>query len=186
MRASQEEKDRSHARIVESAARLMRERGIDGTGVADVMNEAGLTHGGFYRHFPNKESLLGSALEAAFEQTFARLKHGLETSPSSDGTTSLQNFYLSKTHVDNVGMGCPVAALTCDIARGPAALKAAFSRGVNRMLAALGTGIRGSAEKRRTMAARKLAMMAGAVMIARASDSDTARFILEACREVSR
>ena len=74
MRVSQEEMERSHGRIVDGAACLMRERGIESTSVADVMSEAGLTHGGFYRHFSNKDALLVAALEAAFEQLAAALE----------------------------------------------------------------------------------------------------------------
>jgi len=66
MRVSREEMEKSHARIVAGAARLLRERGIENTSVADVMNDAGLTHGGFYRHFKTKDDLLIAALDKAF------------------------------------------------------------------------------------------------------------------------
>ena len=95
MRVSQEEKDRSHGRIVESAARLVRERGIDSTSVSDVMGDAGMTHGGFYRHFDTKEALLAAALESAFDQILALL----ETQPGEDkpqaSVAEYQAHYLS-------------------------------------------------------------------------------------------
>ena len=73
VRVSQQEKDLSHQRIVASAARLIRERGVDGAGVAEVMKDAGMTAGGFYRHFASKDDLIAAALDTAFAQTLGRL-----------------------------------------------------------------------------------------------------------------
>src|ERR1700678_1236271 len=67
MRVSREEKDAGHERIVTEASRLLRRRGVEATGVADVMTAAGRTHGGFYRHFPNKQALVAAAVDVAFE-----------------------------------------------------------------------------------------------------------------------
>ena len=80
-------------------------------------------------------------------------------------------------------MGCPVAALGGEVARGLGAFKTAFGAGVNRMLTLLGRGQRGTAHERRERAAREFAMMVGAVVIARASDPQTARAVLAACRK---
>lgn len=183
MRVSQEEKDRSHQRIVENAARLMRERGIEATGVADVMAAAGLTHGGFYRHFGTKEELLTAALEAAFDQMMSELDPAaVRTEPSTSPLASYEALYLSDGHVRNPGIGCPVAALAGDVGRGSSTLKSAFSAGFNLLVTRLSLLMKGSDRKRREQAARRLAMMAGAVMIARASDAKTAREVLEACR----
>jgi len=183
MRASQEEKERSRERIVEGAARLVRERGIEGTSVADVMAAAGMTHGGFYRHFGSKEELLVSALEAAFGQMLAELDRRLE----ADGPEAAAKFgayYLSQGHVDRPGAGCPAAAICSDAGRGSGALKSAFGAGISRMAAVLARGMRGPAQARRASALREIAMLAGAVAIARASDPDTARDVLAACRKL--
>lgn len=182
MRVSQDEKDRSHLRIVDSAARLVRERGIGDTGVADVMAAAGLTHGGFYRHFETKEALLVAAIDAAFDEIVAMLAVSPEASASGDAVAGFERLYLSAEHVGNPGFGCPVAALAGDVARASAVLKRSFSEGVARIVASLARGMKGSEQRRRDLAARRLAMMAGAVMIARASDAETAKIILDACK----
>src|SRR5262249_34851834 len=76
MRMSQDEKDKSHGRIVASASRLLRERGLAGASVDDVMKAAGMTHGGFYKHFDNKEALVEAAMDAAFAEFTDALERG--------------------------------------------------------------------------------------------------------------
>ncbi len=182
MRVSQAEKDKSHARIVAGAARLMRERGIEGASVADVMTHAGLTHGGFYRHFNDKEALLTAALESAFDEVMRDRTPAMDDADKGAGVERFRAFYLSEGHRNNPGIGCPVAALGAEVARGSVALKAAFGAGVNRMAKALERGMKGAPAARRAKALRELAMLAGAVMIARASDPETAADVLAACR----
>ncbi len=160
----------------------MRERGIEGAGVADVMAEAGMTHGGFYRHFGTKDALLAAALEAAFGQTMSELDRRLGEGEPDAAVAGFKAFYLSQGHVDRPGIGCPAAAVASDAGRGSDALKATFGAGIRRMAAALAEGMKGSAQMRRASAMRELAMLAGAVAIARASDPETARDVLAACR----
>ena len=186
MRVSQEEKDRSHGRIVAGAARLMRERGTEGASVADVMRDAGLTHGGFYRHFGTKEEMLAVALQSAFDQTMAELDRRLREQAPAAAVADFRAFYLSHGHLEQPGVGCPAAAVGADIGRGPAGLKSAFGEGVRRMVAALAKGMRGGAEARRASAVRELALLVGAIVIARASDPDTAREVLLACQGPSK
>ena len=191
MRVSREEKARSHARIVAAAARLVRERGIENAGVADVMREAGLTHGGFYRHFDDKDALVAAALELAFDEILARLgappaddapANGAAANDAAQAGADFRAFYLSEGHLERPGLGCPVAALGGEVARGPAALRTAFGAGVRRMIAALARGTPGTTPDARARASRELAMLVGALMIARASDPVTAREVLAACR----
>lgn len=182
MRMSQQEKDQSHERIVAGAARLMRERGTEGASVADVMRDAGLTHGGFYRHFGTKEEMLAVALQSAFDQTMAELDRRLGEQAPAAAVADFHAFYLSQGHLERPGIGCPVAAVGTDIGRGPAALRSTFGQGVRRMVAALAKGMRGSAEARRASAMRELALLVGALVIARASDPVTAREMLSACQ----
>ena len=183
MRMSQEEKDRSHARIIASAAKLARQRGVDGASVNDVMKDAGLTHGGFYKHFESKDALLAAALKSAFDDIVDMLGPDLQEGKANPRLTEFQDFYLSDGHVASPSIGCPVAALSGDIARGTIALRARFGEGVRRIITLLARGGAGSERARRMRATRQLAMMAGAVMIARASDPDMAREVLAACRE---
>lgn len=185
MRVSQEEKTRSHERIVESAARLLRERGVESTGVAEVMGAAGLTHGGFYRHFEDKDALVAAALGSAFAQLTSTLEACFEGRDPAAAVAAFQVHYLSDGHVAQPGIGCPLAALGGEVARGPAALKAAFGAGVERMVTALAAGMPGPEPGRRAAAARKLAMLVGAAVIARASDPATARAVLDACRSTA-
>ena len=182
MRVSQEEKQRSHRRIVESAARLVRERGVDATSVADVMADAGLTHGGFYRHFETKDALTEAALQSAFGQITSLLEAQQSATGAEAAFTAFQNIYRSDGHAANPGIGCPIAALAGEIGRGTGVLKTAFGRGVNRLIDRLMLGMPGASSRRRDRATRELAMMAGAIMIARASDPDTAQAVLAACR----
>ena len=175
MRMSQAEKDKSHARIVTSASRLLRERGVDGTSVSDVMSEAGLTHGGFYKHFANKEALMESALDAAFATFSAKLDGN-----QPDAATAYRELYLSDGHVRNPGRGCPVAAVGQDVGRGSKQLKTAFGRGVDHIVDALAETMDGSAEARRAAAFQQFSMLVGAVVIARASDPQTAEEVLSA------
>lgn len=177
MRVSREGKERSHARIVENASRMFRERGLDGTSVADVMKEAGLTHGGFYKHFDSKEDLAERAIAMAFEEFVAQLADG----DAMEAIAAYRARYLSEEHRSHPGLGCPVAALGQDVARAPARLRAAFGEGVQRIVAALARIRRGSAVSRRRAAIREFSVLVGAVVIARASDDATAREILAAC-----
>lgn len=182
MRVSQEEMDKSHKRIVEGAARLVRGRGIENTSVADVMSDAGLTHGGFYRHFKTKDALVVAALQAAFEQLTSALDARFDKYEPEAAMADYHADYLSRFHVEKPEIGCPIAALGGDVARGSDALKIAFGAGVNRLTAMLARGMQGSAQEKRIDAARELAMLVGAVVIARASDPETARAVLSACR----
>jgi TetR/AcrR family transcriptional repressor of nem operon len=105
-------KDISHERIVAVAARAIRRGGFQGVGVADIMREAGLTHGGFYAHFRSRDALLTEALERAGQDTAARLHHGV-TKRRARGASplcALVQAYLSDRHLGEVETGCAVAS----------------------------------------------------------------------------
>lgn len=169
-----------------SAARLLRERGVDGASVADVMTDAGMTHGGFYRHFETKDDLVEVALDRAFDQHLNATEQRLDDSAD---VTVIEGFiaqYLSDEHVAHMGQGCPVAALSSDMARAPEGVRARFAEGVKRMIRFVSRTYSGSPAQRRAKAYRQLAMMAGAVALARACDRETADEILAACRGAAR
>lgn len=182
MRVSQQEKDRSHQRIIDSAARLIRDRGVDAAGVAEVMKDAGMTAGGFYRHFASKEDLVAAALDSAFEQTLGRIGQRNEQTEADDAVAEFERFYLSEMHVDNRGYGCPIPALAGEVGRNPA-LKAPMTAGVERTIERLASAQGGPQAERRAEAAARLAMMAGAVAIARSSDPATAQLVLDSVRD---
>jgi len=182
MRVSQKEKEKTHERIVEAAARLVRERGIEAISVADLMSAVGLTHGGFYRHFPNREALIAAAIEAAFGKMGSGLEARFENGTPEAALAAYRRDYLSDWHASSPGMGCPVAALATDVSRGPDVFKEAFGKGVRRATEAIAKGMDGPREEREAAAVRELAMLVGAVAIARACDAETAQTVLNACR----
>ena len=177
MRMSQEEKELSHARIVASASRLFRERGIEGAGVADVMEDAGMTHGGFYKHFQSKEALLIRALEDAFSE----FVDAFQAEGAEKVLPTFKALYLSREHLEQPGVGCPVAALGTEIARGSARLKMTFGAGVRRMIEAIAGTRKRAPAGRRAAALREFSTLVGAMVIARASDPELAAEILSAC-----
>jgi TetR/AcrR family transcriptional repressor of nem operon len=180
MRVSKAEKAQSRQRIIASAARLLRERGVDGTSVGDVMHDAGLTHGGFYRHFADKDALVAAAVADAFGQFSAELVTHAEAGDATDAAAAFIARYLSAAHVDNPGLGCPAAAAGADVGRAAADVREAFGAGVEAIIAALAAGLKGP--HRRDRALRQFALMVGAVTLARASDSATAEAVLAAAR----
>ena len=182
MRVSQQEMDASHARIVRGTAQLMRERGLLATSVADAMQAAGLTHGGFYRHFGTKDALLAEALASAFEQFLGGLEGAMQAGPAGEALDAFRSLYLSQLHVDHPGEGCPVPALGAEVARQPEALREVFGAGVRRVVDLLAQDQPGPQQVQRAAALREFAMLAGAVTLARACDAATSAAVLAACR----
>lgn len=162
-RVSQEQAKLNRQRVIEVAASLFRERGLHGVGVADIMAAAGLTHGGFYGQFANKEALAAEAFDCAL----AEERRG-------ELDVLLVN-YLSLGHVQAPGLGCPLAALANDVAREPSngPVRTRFTQGV-RQLTDLLTGLfpQLSAARRRQRALATLVTMVGAVVLARAVNDD--------------
>jgi TetR/AcrR family transcriptional regulator, transcriptional repressor for nem operon len=182
MRVSREEKDQSYARIVASAARLLRKNGLEGSSVADIMQDAGLTHGGFYRHFGSKDALVAAATAQAFDQILPFLERAQAHRKPADVVRDIENYYLSADHVEHPGTGCPIAALGSDFARATATVKKGVAEGAKRMIAVLAQGAQGDNARKREAAIRQLALMVGAVTLARACGADSRDEVLAACR----
>src|ERR1700752_4591488 len=117
MRYSREHKQETHARIVRKASVRLREKGAHGIGVADLMKEAGLTHGGFYAHFDSREALFIEAFALAMDQTVADWQQLGKALPIEERFDALVEGYLSARHRDNPARGCVLPALGADIAR---------------------------------------------------------------------
>lgn len=181
MRVSSEAKERSRERILAAAGRLMRENGIAGSSVGDIMKAAGMNHGGFYRHFASKEDLLAASLTSAFE-AFARPLLDASGDVAPDATKSFRTRYLSAAHRASPGEGCPAAALGSDIARSDKAVQKAFRDGVNRIAEGLARSRR-TGQASRKDALRDLAMMVGAMVLARAASDPLASELLDACAD---
>jgi TetR/AcrR family transcriptional regulator, transcriptional repressor for nem operon len=164
--SSQADKAASHERIVKTASRRIRRDGVDSVSVAELMNEAGLTHGGFYRHFDSRDELVAEAIDAAVAQGSERI-HAAAQFGGQPALTAIIDGYLSRLHRDKPETGCAVAALPTDIARTNARARAAYSRQVRRyidLLAELTPG-RDPDEGHLILAA-----LVGALVLARAVD----------------
>jgi len=110
-------KQASHERIVSAAARAIRRNGYDGTGVADIMKEAGLTHGAFYAHFASREAMLAEAATRACAETATATAGVMASVPPEQALASMLRAYLSPQHLKQIEMGCPLAALGSETVR---------------------------------------------------------------------
>jgi TetR/AcrR family transcriptional repressor of nem operon len=114
---SSSRKEATHERIVEVAARAIRRSGYDGTGVADIMREAGLTHGGFYAHFANRDMLLAEAADRAGAESVALAARVAAAAPPGQALMAMIRAYLSPEHIAAIETGCPVTALGSEMPR---------------------------------------------------------------------
>ena len=110
-------KEISHERIVHAAARAIRRSGYDGTSVADIMKEAGLTHGGFYAHFASREAMLAEAADHAGAESVAALERIAASVPPEQALRAMEEAYLSKAHIEGIEIGCGTAALVSEMPR---------------------------------------------------------------------
>jgi TetR/AcrR family transcriptional repressor of nem operon len=169
MKVSKEQVAQNRDALIQAAARLFRERGIDGVGVAEICKQAGLTHGALYAQFPSKEALAAEALAdgaaRANEWMTARLE-GREPT-----LTDHLDSYLSSQHRDDLGGGCAMAASASEIARQPRDVSVAFTDGFSQLVGVIERTLTrsGSAAERRQRALAITAAMIGGVAAARAS-----------------
>jgi TetR/AcrR family transcriptional repressor of nem operon len=180
---SKVEKAKTHKRIVGIASKRFREEGLAGIGLADLMKEAGLTVGGFYKHFKSRDALVVEAVGSALGTWKDRLDAAAAGGPPVT-YESLIDDYLSEAHRDHPGTGCPVGALAGDIARSDKRIRAVVTRKIREDIELVATLIRGTNEKGKS-AARGQAMLTycalvGAIGVARAvSDKQLSREILK-------
>ncbi|CAN7698213.1 TetR/AcrR family transcriptional regulator [Variovorax paradoxus] len=127
-------KEASHERILSVAARAIRRSGYDGTGVADIMKEAGLTHGAFYAHFPSREAMLAEAAGRACTESAAAAAKAASDEPSGQALPAMLRAYLSPEHVAHAEMGCPLAALGSETPRQAAEVRRVTTRHVKEMI----------------------------------------------------
>ena len=177
-RVSNVEKQKSHERILQAAAELSREKGIENLSLADVMAAAGMTHGGFYRHFSSKEELATAALARSVDGAVGNIEAAPEGAERDAARATYLKTYLSEEHLNTPRHGCPMAALGSELARADGPLKAEIGNATDRV-AALLQGDKGIQE-----GYKKLALIVGAVTIARfTEDPAKAREILDAAKE---
>ena len=127
-------KDITHSRIVETASRAIRRAGYDGIGVADIMKEAGLTHGGFYAHFASRDAMLAEAADKAGEETVAIAERIFAQVPENQALQALMNAYLSNEHMANIEKGCSFAALGSEMPRQAAEVRKASTCRIKEMI----------------------------------------------------
>jgi len=183
MRRSKAEKAKTHKRIVAIAAKRFREEGLAGIGIADLMKEAGLTVGGFYKHFKSRDDLVAEAVGSAL----GVWKHQVDAAASGGPPVtyeSLVDDYLSEAHRNHPGTGCPVGALAGDIARSDKRTRAVVSRQIRENIELLATLIRGGNKKdkgtARSQAVLTYCALVGAIGVARAvSDAQLSHEILK-------
>jgi TetR/AcrR family transcriptional regulator, transcriptional repressor for nem operon len=124
MRYPVEQKAKTHQKIVAAAARSFRQRGCESNGIARLMKELGLTHGGFYRHFESKEDLYAEAVARGFEEVADRMVAAAESAPTGQELHAMIERYLSVEHLNDPGTGCVLAALAPELARQPVRVRA--------------------------------------------------------------
>jgi TetR/AcrR family transcriptional repressor of nem operon len=161
MRKSREEAARTRRRIVETAAVEFRRSGIKATGLADLMSAAGLTHGGFYRHFESKEQLVAEACAVALDSTIDGLEKAAAGAPKGQRLREIVSTYLSTAHRDEPCEGCAVAALGSEIARADERTRAAVTDRFLRLVDLL----QRQYESTRRVESKKRALVAASTMI---------------------
>ena len=176
MKVSREQAALNRERIVDVAARLFREKGYDGIGVADLMKNAGLTHGGFYGHFASKEDLMIEACQHALNTSLDGWRAKVASDPQR-ALPAIIDSYLTARHRDQPGGGCPAAAMGADVARMSPGARPAFTQSTRQQFALL-EGLLpdgapdGTPERRRQQAIATFAAMVGAMVLARSVDDE--------------
>jgi TetR/AcrR family transcriptional repressor of nem operon len=187
MRVTRQQAAENRKRVLEVAGRLFREKGFDGVGVADVMQAAGLTHGGFYGQFESKDDLAAQALGGTLGEAAERWRARAAATPD-DPFGAIVGYYLSRGHRDIMGAGCPISALSGEVTRQSPAVRASFTEGFEKLADVLAENlpedaVARSEDERRQKALAVLATIAGAVTLARAvDDRQLSDEILEAVR----
>jgi len=170
-RSDQSRKEATHDRIVHAAARAIRRSGYSGTGVADIMKDAGLTHGGFYAHFESREAMLAEAADRAGAESVATLERIAAAAPPEKGLQALIQAYLSKEHLEGPDSGCPMAALGSEMPRQAPEVRRAATRRIKEAIDLVARQLpewgKPSAHEQ---ALATLSTMVGALVLARAVD----------------
>jgi TetR/AcrR family transcriptional regulator, transcriptional repressor for nem operon len=164
-------KEVTHDRIVDAAARAIRRSGYNGTGVADIMKDAGLTHGGFYAHFPSRQAMLAEAADRAGSESVAMMERIAAKLPQQQALPAMLQAYLSKEHLEGIETGCAAAALGSEMPRQTPEVRRAATRRIKEMIDLVARHSpdwgQPSAHERALVT---VATMVGALMLARAVD----------------
>lgn len=164
-------KESTHDRIVDAAARAIRRSGYRGTGVAEIMKDAGLTHGGFYAHFPSREAMLAEAADRAGSDSVVMMERIAASLPAKQALSAMMHAYLSKEHREGIETGCAIAALGSEMPRQAPEVRRAATRRIKEMIDLVSRnsaewGTPGAHER----ALVSIATMVGTLVLARAVD----------------
>lgn len=184
MRYSRDHKAETHAKIVRSASAQLREKGTRGIGVADLMKEAGLTHGGFYAHFGSREDLVVEAIAYAMDRSTRRWGELVEDKPADERLAMLIDTYLTVQHRDGAGRGCAISSLAVDVTREGQKTRRVFLNKLEEMIALFADQVPGEADEvARRKAVATIATLVGTMVLARvAGNSAFSQEILDAGR----
>jgi TetR/AcrR family transcriptional regulator, transcriptional repressor for nem operon len=186
MRYAKDHKEETRRKILEAASRLFREKGYDGVGVDAIMNEAGLTAGGFYSHFASKDALFAEALGNAYDSRNQSLQASLKSKGDTDYLQNLIYGYLSRTHRDMTAEGCIFPTLTTDVMRGSNETRASYEKRLRKFISTIETQLPESTTPEKERAIAILVQLIGGVMLARAvNDEQLSSDILKACRQAA-
>lgn len=170
-RTHSKSKEATHDRIVETAARAIRRSGYNGTGVADIMKEAGLTHGGFYAHFASRDAMLAEAADRAGRESVELMERVVAMTPPDKVLQAMAQAYLSKEHLESIETGCATAALGSEMPRQASEVRRAATRRIKEMIDLVARQMpdwgQPSAHER---ALATVSTMVGALILARAVD----------------
>jgi TetR/AcrR family transcriptional repressor of nem operon len=175
MGVQKEQALRNRQSIIDTASRVFRERGVDGVGVADLMRAAGFTHGGFYNHFKSKDALAAEACAAVLSRAVEEMAKVIEADAAGrkGSLRAMLETYLSPTHRDDPGQGCPIPTLAADASRQGEQMQAAYAEGIETFIQTMsshfaGSGeYHGSSEAARASAIGLLTQLVGTLVLAR-------------------
>ena len=183
-------KEQTRERILRAAARAIRKYGYEGVGVADVMKDAGLTHGGFYAHFESRDALLAAAAEKAGLESAESLARALAKAKPGDELLAIVDTYLADSHVTAAeqGLGCAIAAAGTDVPRQCPEVRRAVSRRIKALIGLVEQQFpewgKGAAHEK---AMSIVATLIGALMLARAvDDAQLSKALRKSARELIR
>lgn len=172
-RYAADHKQKTHDAIIEAAAERIRLGGLEGLGVAAVMAEAGLTHGGFYAHFRSRDALFAAAIARLFDQTIAGLDRSEAKHGAQGALDRYVDFYLSPRHRDDLTIGCPIPALAGEARRASPEVAKAFDDGLDRLADRIGKLMSpGGSKSGRKAALALLGEMAGTLTVSRAMSNE--------------
>jgi TetR/AcrR family transcriptional regulator, transcriptional repressor for nem operon len=187
VRLTSEQAKQNRQRILETASRIFRLHGIEAVSVADIMNQSGFTHGGFYNHFNSKEELAAEAVACAFEKSAHNLSETFASARSPQKALEMVIAeYLNPAYRDSSAGGCPAAALPADAARNGKEVQTAFADGIDSYLDMFAAQMDGNKQEARQQAVTLLSGLVGALMLSRAvktSNSNLSNELLSSARK---